>query len=408
MIYQLLHTLLSRVISLFIFWIPEVVERKKFELKNKKEQGSQSFKQIGVTADFCFEFASEGELAQVNSLVEDLLEMGKKIELVFFSPSVEKQVLSLYKKYPEQIRYLRYPILTYRFWSSCFNFTRWISSYTLFLVRYDFFPEFLVWSKKPGNTLKLLWLSFKKDRLKNKDLSSLKKAFLKASFFNVFATKEDLDYVKPLGVDGIVYDFRMEQIYRRKLNRDDKFRAVFKNYDSLMSHLKTFPQQLIFGNAWKSDLHLLEHVTEKTSILIVPHKLDQNNLIELQLELDKMGLEAQLVDDETVHFESQILILNKKGVLCELYGDFSHAYVGGGFGVSIHSILEPLVNGVGAISCGPVNHRSTEVDVAKSHHVLTEVHSADEFFQWLSTEACEGMIFDSSKYQIYRKEVIGC
>jgi len=36
MIYKLLHTLLARFISLFVFWIPEVVERKKFELKNKE------------------------------------------------------------------------------------------------------------------------------------------------------------------------------------------------------------------------------------------------------------------------------------------------------------------------------------------------------------------------------------
>jgi hypothetical protein len=73
MIYSLLHTLLVKFVSLFVFWIPEVVERKKFELKNLKERGAQSFKTEKVKADFCFEFSSEGEFAQIASLVEDAL-----------------------------------------------------------------------------------------------------------------------------------------------------------------------------------------------------------------------------------------------------------------------------------------------------------------------------------------------
>lgn len=408
MIYQLFHTLVSLLVNLFFFWIPEMVERKKFELKNKKEEGSLSFKANGIKADYCFEFSSEGEFAQVTSLVEDLLEKGKNIELVMFSPSVEKQVLTLYEQYPKQIRYLRYPILSYRFWKRELCFLRWISSSTLILVRYDFFPEFLFWSHNKDHDLKLLWLSFKKDRLKNKDISFFKKKFLLASSLNVFATEEDLNYVAALGVKGPVYDFRMEQIYRRKLGREEKFNSVFPNYEALMKHLKSFAQQLIMGNAWKADFHLLEKIPENISVLIVPHKLDQDNLISLQLELERQGLDFQLVDDSTQVFNAQIIILNKKGVLCELYADFLYAYVGGGFGASVHSVLEPLVNGVGAISCGPVNHRSTEVDVAKSYNVLTEVHSAEEFKHWLSSKGLSGMTFDSSKYQTYRKEVVGC
>lgn len=406
MIYAVIHTLIIRFLSLFVFWIPEVVERKKFELKNKEEAGSQSFHKALKKADLCFEFSSEGEFAQVSSLVEDALLNGKCIELVFFSPSVEKQVISLYERFPGQVRYLRYPILTYLFWRRELCFTRWVTSPVLYLVRYDFFPEFLLWAK--SHELRILWLSFKKDRLKNKKISFLKKQFLLTSSFNVFATQEDLDYVRPLGVDGLVYDFRMEQIYRRHLNREKKFNEQFKNYHELMKHLRKAPRQLIVGNAWVEDLHLLEHLPEEISVLIVPHKLDAQNLKNIELELDKLGFDFQVVDDQTQEFHAPVLILNKKGVLCELYADFTHAYVGGGFGVSIHSILEPLVNGLPFISCGPVNHRSTEIDVAKSYGVLTVTLNSREFNDWLSHEHGQGMVFDSSLYQQYRKEVIGC
>lgn len=408
MIYKLLHTLLARFISLFVFWIPEVVERKKFELKNKKDVGAQSFKQQGIRADFCFEFSSEGEFAQINSLVEDALALGKKIELVMFSPSVEKQVLALYEKHPEQIRYLRYPLLTYSCFSQALCFTNWVTSKTLYLVRYDFFPEFLFWSRRPGHFLKLLWLSFKKTRLQNKKLSKLKIKFLQASSLNVFATQEDLDFVKPLGFSGIIYDFRMEQIHRRKLNRQTKFSQHFANHSQLLNHLRQSPQQLIFGNAWLSDLHLLEKLPDACSVLIVPHQLDQKNLTSFQVELEKLGLDSQLVDQNTTHFQAPVLILNMKGVLCELYADFTHAYVGGGFGASIHSVLEPLITGSAHISCGPVNNRSTEFDIAKSHHRLSEVLSPSEFNTWLKRFDSQALVFDSSQYLFYRKEVIGC
>lgn len=408
MIYGLLHSLLARFILFFVFWIPEVVERRKFELKNKKEKGSKSFKKDGFKADLCFEFSSEGELAQVSSLIEDALSMGKRIELVLFSPSVEKQVLALYEKFPEQIRYLRYPILTFNYFSQTQYFSNWVSSSVLYLVRYDFFPEFLCWAHKKENSLKLLWLTFKKTRLKNKELSFMKRKFLAASSLNVFATTKDLEFAQKYQSSGIVYDFRMEQIYRRKLNREEKFSKTFPQYSTMLEHLKKSPKSLIFGNAWVSDLHLLESITDDFSILIVPHLLDTKNLREINLALDKLGLDSQVIDDETIEFNAPILILNKKGVLCELYSDFTHAYVGGGFGVSVHSLLEPLVGGVSNISCGPVNHRSTEFDVAQSFNVLKEVHNHHDFSSWLLSSNTKGMSFDSSQYQNYRKEVIGC
>lgn len=408
MIYSLAHTILIKFASLFIFWIPEVVERKRFELKNLKDKGAQSFKEEKLAADFCFEFSSEGEFAQIASLVEDALKDGKRIELVMFSPSVEKQVLALYNKYPKQIRYLRYPILTYNFLRSGLCFRKWVSASTLFLVRYDFFPEFLCWSKEDHHKLKLLWLSFKKTRLKNKKLSWMKRQFLQHSSQNIFATEEDRLFASSYGFEGAVYDFRMEQIYRRKINKGPRFQEVFKNYQDLMGHLNSFPRKLIVGNAWVDDVSLLEEIDEKTGVLIVPHKLDEKNLFDFTLALEKLGLDSEIIDDSSAHFSSPVLILNKKGVLCELYSDFDHAYVGGGLGVSVHSILEPLVNGVGAISCGPVHHRSTEFDVAARFGVMTEVKDHHDFVQWFSRDAGTSMSFDPESYKSFRKEVIGC
>ena len=54
-----------------------------------------------------------------------------------------------------------------------------------------------------------------------------------------------------------------------------------------------------------------------------------------------------------------VILINLKGVLCELYKFFAISFVGGGHGVSIHSVMEPYIAG-SRIFCGPKVFRSTE------------------------------------------------
>jgi 3-deoxy-D-manno-octulosonic-acid transferase len=56
------------------------------------------------------------------------------------------------------------------------------------------------------------------------------------------------------------------------------------------------------------------------------------------------------------------IVILIKGILCELYAEFPMAFVGGGFGKSVHSLLEPYLSN-SMVFCGPKVHRSTEADV---------------------------------------------
>jgi 3-deoxy-D-manno-octulosonic-acid transferase len=58
--------------------------------------------------------------------------------------------------------------------------------------------------------------------------------------------------------------------------------------------------------------------------------------------------------------------MNLKGVLCEIYTSFEYAFVGGGHGVSVHSLLEPYLGG-SIVFCGPRVHRSTEYTLIKEN-----------------------------------------
>lgn len=391
------------------FFIPKVRSRMEFELKNKTEEGCRSFKKDGIQADLCFEFSSEGEFQQVASLIDDALQAQKHLELVFFSPSVEKTIVDLHRRNPKLIRYLRYPILG-------LTFSSWITSSTLLLVRYDFFPEFLIWSLKPGRKLKMIWITFKKERAKGKSLSAYKLAFLMRSDFTVFATEADYKEGQELGMKGTIYDFRMEQIKRRMEKREEKFNKFFPQYHGLKKVIDQYPRhkRLILGNAWPLDLFLLKDLPSDVLVVIVPHQLKPEIFEEMNQKLQGMGRNPEMISDRTIEGPTgSTIVVNKKGILCELYSDFGFAYVGGGFGVSVHSILEPLVSGSQHISCGPVNHRSTEFDLAQSYGSMKEVKNNQEFLKWISEDISGFKVHDRLRtqieaYPVFQKEVLSC
>ena len=407
-LWVLYFPILTLLKGLFYFF-PKVRERIRFENKNISEPGCRSFKRDGLVADLCFEFSSEGEFQQVASLIDDALVQGKRLELVFFSPSVEKTIVELHKNHSKLVRYFRYPILS-------LSFSSWVSAQTLILVRYDLFPEFLIWSLKASRKLKFIWVTFKKERAKGKTPSLMKYVFLRRSDLTVFATEADYKQARAMGISGTIYDFRMEQIHRRMQQRATKFEKSFPQYPQLKKLLDQYPREkrLIMGNAWPEDLFLIEHLPSDILLMIVPHQLKSEIIEVMGQRLEAIGRKMEIVSDSTLDgFQGATILLNKKGILCELYADFGKAYVGGGFGVSVHSLLEPLVAGCEHLSCGPVNHRSTEFDLAQSLGSMKEVKTNQEFLNWLSEDSSGFKVHDRLRtqiesYPVFQKEVLSC
>ena len=412
-LFWFLYFPLIRLLTLFLFWNSKVEERERFEKRNKFEFLAHSFREKNLKADLCFEFSSEGEFQQVLPLIEDALKAGKKIELVFFSPSVEKAVMKLAQNHPTQIRYLRYPFLRIFPFIARRSFTHWVTSRTLIMVRYDLFPEFLLWSMKEGHELKMLWMTFKKERSKGKTTSSWKKLFLKTARAIVYAVNEDEKTGRDLQVPGKVFDFRMIQIQRRIDNREENLQKLFPLYHDFRGHLKKFNKAVILGNAWPIDLFLLRDVPRDVLIVLVPHLLTNDILNKFSSTLEEMGREVFEIDDFSNEMkDSTTILINKKGILCELYKDFTHSYVGGGFEKSIHSVLEPLVAGSEFLACGPVHFRSTEFDLAMEMNRITEVNSPEQFLQWLNKNDKnphhDKMNLLLSDYERMREFVISC
>lgn len=399
------------ICRMIFFWVPLVKQRINFESKNYQEDLCLSFKINDDKADLAFEFSSEGEYQQVASLISDALCEGKKLELIFFSPSVEKTIQELAKKFPKQIRYLRFPILSY-------GLSKWMTSKTLIMVRYDLFPELLIWASNKSHQIRIVWVTFKKENQLGKKVSFLKQLFLKKASYIVYASRSDQETGKSLGLSNInpFFDFRIEQIKRRMEKRHEKFHQHFSLYPEFNRILMKYPREkrLVFGNIWPEDLFLLEKIPSDFLLVIVPHQLKPEVLEKVNIYLKSIGRDLVEINDSTVKIsDSNTFLINKKGILCELYADFGLAYVGGGFGASVHSILEPLVAGSDTIACGPKTFRSTEYDLAKNFEVVTTVDSSENFLRWMnqqnqSRNVQEHLMNLIQLYPTYKKEVLSC
>jgi len=173
-------------------------------------------------------------------------------------------------------------------------------------------------------------------------------------------------------------------------------------------------KRLILGNAWPSDIFLLRDLPGDYSVTVVPHQLSPEIILAFQEGLKRLGrLPVEINDATSLVEKGDTFIINKKGVLCELYSDFGKAYVGGGFETSIHSVLEPLVAGSDQLAAGPMHHRSTEYDIAMELELMSEVRNPEAFKLWLAKKTSgqstlEKLTPTFNLYPARRKEIILC
>lgn len=371
--------------------MPKLRERMRFEKKNLTDPASVSFHKTNEVAKYAFEFSSEGELEQVRPLIMRALQNQEKVELLFSSESVEHQCEKIYKMYPSKVRYLRLYLVKYNPLSSRYNVSHWLTAKRLYMCRYDFFPELIEFGSHKDVEFSLLWASTKTyQKVKSKYL--LKK-FYEHSFhtFDKLIAATPLDHAQLIHDLKIapnkleVYDFRPVQILKRLETSESILNVKLNQLAQINKFLESVPfnKRIIYGSFWNNEIELFKSIQDDSfRHVIVPHKLDQCQ--EIGEELKKLAwARVCVVDEKTNEDLSQynILILNYKGILCELYPYFSHAYVGNGFGESVHSLMEPFLANCFVI-CGPKIHRSTEYDLISQSHPdhIHIIHSMSEFY----------------------------
>ncbi|WP_164848296.1 glycosyltransferase N-terminal domain-containing protein [Halobacteriovorax sp. HLS] len=341
--------------------MPKLRLRRDFERRNNE---LPSFKDISRQADACFHVSSEGELEQCMVLVQDLLENSKLVEIVFTSDSVERRCLRLNEQF-ENLRVYRLALLNFPF----FKFSDWVTAKKLYMCRYDFFSELMLYGARRDVEFYLLSGS-----LKNKEEKSGHLSFSKFSLYDFIyaASTKDVALFNKLGIKNVVeFEFRILQISKRLdlANSTLESRSQLDNYISLLKN-RDPSTCLILGSAWPNEMEVFKNekfiksiINSEIFVSVAPHGLSDefiNSIIE-SIHKFAPNLPYQILKKGEEIIPGRVIINPVPGVLLESFSLFSHCFIGGGHGRSIHSVLEPYLAGA-MIYCGPRTHRSTEYD----------------------------------------------
>lgn len=351
--------------------LPPLRSRHGFELKNEHDPLSRRWNNK-ESLYWAFHCSSEGEFEQIRPLMELCFELQEKIELLYTSPSVERRVQAFAKENIKYIRILRLPLV------SSIRLKDWSQASGLIMCRYDFFPDLLL---LPVKKRVLVWAS-----LKGKNISIWHKLLYKHFDRIVAATNSQQEIVAKLTTRSKVesYDFRPSQIQSRLQQ------ATLGNELAQELNLSSISERLVLGSVWANDFFLLEDLLKqpgKLHVWLAPHALDDVSLSEISNQWQQLYPQVPLLrfgkDKANLNDDKMAWLIDRPGHLLELYSQFTCAYVGGGFGRSIHSVLEPMMAGCWS-ACGPRTHRSTEIDLGNelSPGQITVVRDSQEFLAW--------------------------
>ena len=118
---------------------------------------------------------------------------------------------------------------------------------------------------------------------------------------------------------------------------------------------------LVAGSSWQPDEDIFIpyfNVHPELKLIIAPHVIGESHLQEIIGKLRRPYVRyTQATPEEAA--KADCLIVDCFGLLSSIYRYGEIAYVGGGFGVGIHNVLEAAVYGV-PVLFGPNNRRFQE------------------------------------------------
>lgn len=167
----------------------------------------------------------------------------------------------------------------------------------------------------------------------------------------------------------------------------------------------------VAGSSWLPDEEIFipffrEHRDWK--LVIAPHVISESHLEQIKALLDgrKVVRYTQTTPEEAASADA--LIIDCFGLLSSIYNYGQVAYVGGGFGVGIHNVLEAAVWDV-PVLFGPNNEHFQEAQALKQRGGGFEITDADCFAQMMMRLMTDAEFLTQSGQQAggYVKECSG-
>ena len=321
-----------------------------------------------------FHAASLGEFEQGRPIIERLRAEHPeyKILLTFFSPS-GYEVRKNYEG-ADIVCYL--PLDTY---FSARRFLSLVRPKAAFFIKYEFWWNYLHILKRRGIPVYSVSSIFREGqvffRWYGKTYSNVLKCF--THFF--VQNDESRRLLARLGITNvsITGDTRFDRVLQikrqaKKLPLVEAFKQDYKVF--------------VAGSSWPPDEDIfIRYFNERRDwkLIIAPHVIGEDHLRQIMSKLERTTVRLSKATEADVR-EADCLIVDCFGLLSSIYGYGDVAYIGGGFGVGIHNVLEAAVWGMPVIF-GPNNKRFHEAQGLKACGGGIEIDSYEQFAAVMDT-----------------------
>ena len=325
-----------------------------------------------------FHAASLGEFEQGRPLMEQLRQDHPeyKILLTFFSPS----------GYEVRKNYEGADIITYLPLDTITNarrFLRTVRPVMAFFIKYEFWYNYLHILKHRHIPVYSVSSIFRPDQVFFKWYGRQYGRVLNC--FTHFFVQNTIskELLAKIGITNvtIVGDTRFDRVLQikeaaRQLPVVEAFKQDYKVF--------------VAGSSWPPDEEIFiryfnEHKDWK--LIIAPHVIGEDHLEQIEKLLAGRKIVRYKDAKEDDVKAADVLIINCYGLLSSIYHYGDVAYVGGGFGVGIHNLLEAAVWDV-PVFFGPNNQKFQEAQGLKKNGGF-EIHDYEEFERQMSRLASD-------------------
>ena len=302
-----------------------------------------------------FHAASLGEFEQGRPLMEQLRKEHPeyKILLTFFSPS----------GYEVRKNYEGADIITYLPLDTITNarrFLRLVRPVMAFFIKYEFWYNYLHILKYRNVPVYSVSSIFRPDQVFFKWYGRQYGRVLNCFTYFFVQNEISKDLLGRIGIHqvSIVGDTRFDRVLQ------------IKEASKQLPLVETFKQDakvFVAGSSWPPDEEIFikyfnEHRDWK--LIIAPHVIGEDHLRQIEKLLEGRKIVRYTDAGNASLSDAEVLIVNCFGLLSSIYHYGDVAYVGGGFGVGIHNLLEAAVWDV-PVFFGPNNQRFQEAQELK-------------------------------------------
>lgn len=334
---------------------------------------------VDPTAQYVwFHAASLGEFEQGRPLMEHLRQEHPeyKILLTFFSPS-GYEVRKDYKE-ADIVCYL--PLDTIR---NSRRFLRAVRPVMAFFIKYEFWYNYFHILQHRGVPVYSVSCIFRPNQIFFRWYGKQYARVLHCVTKFFVQNEESQQLLQGIGIDRseVVGDTRFDRVLQirdaaKHLPIVEAFRYGSVGGNAEGTPIKTF----VAGSSWGPDEDIfIRYFNERHDwrLIIAPHVINEEHLQQILSKLQRKTVRyTQTTPEEAA--QAECLIIDCFGLLSSIYNYGDVAYVGGGFGVGIHNVLEAAVWHM-PVFFGPNNKHFQEAQWLLQSKGGIEIMSFDDF-----------------------------